>query len=275
LAGEDPQRTRRNALRYLAGSAAVFTLGGRALEAIAAPAHPARAPGEDEYDFIIARVNFPMNVRARGANWNVYPSGERYLLEEFTSVVRCKTKIMTNSSGQSPVHGNPSHFAAVVTLDDFENLRRFPFLFMTGEGAFKLSTPQSDNIKRYLEQGGFLLVDDCVFAPSGDDLYQSACAMLEHAFGTGSVVSIPDTHEVFHNVYDLSDMGLPHCQGKNHGARGVFLGDRMAVFLSSTDLHCGWADRSGEWFPNPALGIHGYREAIQMGVNILMYALSH
>ncbi|MHC4240451.1 MAG: DUF4159 domain-containing protein, partial [Planctomycetota bacterium] len=66
--------------------------------------------------------------------------------------------------------------------------------------------------------------------------------------------------------------------GQYHGARGVFVGDRLAVFLSSTDIHCGWADSRGRWFGTGGkrgIGKHGYKEAIQMGINIIMYALSH
>ena len=58
--------------------------------------------------------------------------------------------------------------------------------------------------------------------------------------------------------------------GQNYGARGVFVGDRLAVFLSSTDLHCGWCDSSGGVF-----GRQNYKKAIQMGINIVMYAISH
>jgi len=58
--------------------------------------------------------------------------------------------------------------------------------------------------------------------------------------------------------------------GQNHGARGVFVDDRLAVFLSSTDIHCGWCDSHGFEF-----GRYNYEKAIQMGINIIMYALSH
>jgi hypothetical protein len=217
-----------------------------------------------------------MNVGPRSADWNAYPGAERYLLQELSSVVRCKVKLPPNCSGESPAAGEDAQFNAVVTLDDDPaKLRNYPFLFMTGEGAFTFDQNQKATLKRYLEQGGFLLIDDCVLAPSGDHLYQSSYRMLEETFGKGSVANVPKDHEVFHNVYDLGSIGLPHCQGKNHGAKGIFLGDRLAVFLSATDIHCGWVDKTGNWFPNPALGRHAYKEAIQMGINIVMYALSH
>jgi len=106
------------------------------------------------------------------------------------------------------------------------------------------------------------------------------------------VQRIPLEHEIFHNVYDLGDEGLPYMEhqnrvllpgmrqprqrglpymhGQNHGARGVFIGDRLAVFLSSTDIHCGWCDSHGFEFDK-----QNYEKAIQMGINIIMYAISH
>ena len=71
---------------------------------------------------------------------------------------------------------------------------------------------------------------------------------------------------------------MPYIQAINYGARGVFVGDRLAVFLSSTDIHCGWCDRSLEQFGKGGkrgFGDHGYKEAIQMGINTIMYAMSH
>jgi len=128
---------------------------------------------------------------------------------------------------------------------------------------------------------------------NGDTIfYKSSYALLEEVFGSGSVKRIPLEHEVFHNVHDLGETGLPfmqmrsptpifgprrptqtalpHMHGQNHGARGIFVGDRLAVFLSSTDLHCGWCDSRGGVF-----GRHNYKKAIQMGINIIMYAISH
>ena len=100
--------------------------------------------------------------------------------------------------------------------------------------------------------------------------------MLEELFGQASVKRIPLDHEVFNNVYDLSNIGLPHIQGTDHGARGLFIGDRLAVFLSSNDLHCGWVDRDRSRYRNGGVrGKHGYPEAIKMGINIIMYSITH
>jgi hypothetical protein len=241
----------------------------------------------DRYDFIFARVRFEEGQpfgRSQGPDiWNVRPGGDANLLDEFSSVIRCKVKPIYNTHEWQPQYASAGQLNAVVTFDDFETVKPYPFLFMTGENYFKFTAKAKSNVKAYIERGGFIFMDDCVVGDGTDYFYQSARVMLEEIFGRGSLKRIPLGHEVFRNVYDLSDkgiptmqhkrmeqMGLPYILGQNHGARGIFVGDRLAVFLSSTDLHCGWCDRSGVYF-----GSNNYRQSIKMGVNVIMYAMMH
>ena len=223
----------------------------------------------DNYDFIMPRVKFACDARTI-ARWSVYPGADANLLREFSSVVRCKVKIPHGCNGTAPTYGSERQFNAVVDFTDMDRLRKYPFLFMTAEGEFAkgFNKGKRENLKQYIEEGGFLLMDDCVFNERADYFYQSAFRLLNEVFGPGAVQRVPNEHEVFHNVYDRSGVGMPYLQGVNHGARGVFVGDRLAVFLCSTDLHCGWA---GCW----SKGSSRYRDSIQMGINLIMYALSH
>jgi len=242
----------------------------------------------DRYDFILARVQFTeQGVKGQGKGpdvWNVRPGGDTNLLREFSRVIRCRVKPIRGAFDWNPQYATAGQLNAVVTFDEPDRLRRYPFLFMTGENYFAFSEVQKQNFKAYVEAGGFILMDDCVVGSGGDFFYRSSFGMLEEIFGPGSVRKVPREHEVFSNVYDLSQTGLPSLQynrrigrhaksaphGQNHGARGVFIGDRLAVFLSSTDLHCGWCDSHGfEW------GIDGYRNTIQMGINVILYAMTH
>lgn len=273
---------RRDFLR-LAGGALLAP--GAAVQATQTPYDPdARSDPTDldEYDFILPRVRFvEMAFRGRGKGpdvWNVRPGGDANLLRELARVVRCRVKPISRAFDWNPQYGHESQFNVVVTFDDPERLRHYPFLFMTGENHFEFAAEQKGNLKDYLTAGGFLLMDDCVVGSGGDFFYTSAFRLLEELFGRNSVRLIPRGHEVFHNVFDFTDTGLPVLQyggrggshGQNHGARGLFLRDRLAVFLSSVDLHCGWCDgRGATW------GIDGYRKAIQMGINIITYAMAN
>jgi len=248
----------------------------------------------DKYDFIMARVKFDHDEKEVD-KWDVRPGGDANLLEELSSVIRCKVKPIRDTNNWHPQYASEGQLNAVVTFDQPKKLKNYPFLFMTGENHFEFGAKQKRNLKEYIKRGGFLLMDDCVVGNGGDFFYKSAHKMLEEVFGAGAVQKIPREHEIFHNVYDLGDTGLPELQfkktrrpsgprprkqgqrsalpymhGQNHGARGVFIGERLAVFLSSTDIHCGWCDRDGSEFSRAS-----YEKAIQMGINIIMYAISH
>lgn len=242
----------------------------------------------DEYDFVMPRVKFTeQRIPGRGSGpdvWNVRPGGDANLLEELSAAVRCKVKPIKRTNNWEPQYAEQGQLNAVVTFDSLKEVTKYPFLFMTSENSYKFSENQKHNLREYITRGGFLLMDDCVVGSGGDFFYQSSYQLLEEVFGKGAVRRIPTEHEVFHNVYDLGDTGLPameyvrrrnpgglpYMHGQNHGARGVFIAERLAVFLSSTDIHCGWCDRHGvEW------GRPNYEKAIQMGINVIMYALSH
>ncbi|MHC4638647.1 MAG: DUF4159 domain-containing protein [Planctomycetota bacterium] len=233
----------------------------------------------DKYDFLMPRVKFQCNMQVND-KWNAFPGGDQNLLRKFSEVVRCRVKNVPDCVNNEPHDGHDRQFNAVVDLTNIEDLRKYPFLFMTASGSYTLSVNKKKNIRHYIEEGGFLFMDDCVHGKQddGDYFFRSSYKILEEIFTVGSVKRIPNEHEVFHNVYDFGDMGLPYIIGKNHGAHGIILDDRLAVLLSGTDLHCGWTDGRGWWFGKggrQGVGRHGHKEAIMMGINILMYAMSH
>jgi len=233
-----------------------------------------------DYDIFIARVKFDSDLSA-GDPWNIQPVGETYLLDEFCQVVRCQVKLFPELRRGRPGSGDLQHFNAVVDFNYAEGLHKFPFLFMTAGGHYSFNEIQKNNFKDYVEQGGFVLMDDCVAHGPGDFFYQSSCQLLEDVFGKAAVKTIGTEHEIFNNVYDLSQIGMPYIQGTQLPTRGIFIEDRLAVLLCATDVHCGWADRTQTWFgPNVARrfggrGLHGYNESIKMGINLIMYVLSH
>ncbi|MHC4423846.1 MAG: DUF4159 domain-containing protein [Planctomycetota bacterium] len=239
----------------------------------------------DKYDFIMPRVKY-IHQKKEVDRWDVRPGGDANLLEEFSSVIRCKVKPVRDTNDWKPQYAEQDQLNAVVTFEESEEVRKYPFLFITGENHYEFTAKEKVNLKEYIMRGGFLYMDDCVVGNGGDFFYKSSFKLLEEVFGNGAVKRVPHEHEIFHNVYDLGDTGLPYLEyvkkrrrkgkglpymhGQNHGARGIFAGNRLAIFLTSTDIHCGWCDSHGfTW------GKENYKKAIQMGINIIMYAISH
>jgi len=281
--GQCEKINRRQLLKKAGAEAVGSALVATGLCSTIQAGEPDNGPDDlDKYDFLMPRIKFTHEKREVD-RWNVRPGGDANLLRELSSVIRCRVKPVRRAYDWEPQWAVEGQLNAIVGFDE---------LFMTGENHYKFDDRQKTNLREYILRGGFLLMDDCVVASGGDFFYKSSYALLEEVFSSGALKRIPPEHEVFHNVYDLGDTGLPslqqlspipapglrrprqspipHMHGQNHGARGVFVGDRLAVFLSSTDLHCGWCDSRGGVF-----GRHNYKKAIQMGINIIMYAISH
>jgi hypothetical protein len=271
LKGE--KTTRRGFLTTAALAAAATALPVNAFAAAAPSARGAKAAPAAQYDFLLPRVKFACEEGAIDT-WNVSPGGDQNLLREAAPTLNLKVKLLPGVTSYDPYYGDEEDFDAVVYLSNAEELKKYPLVFMTGEGRFDLDRNERRALWEYVTSGGMMLIDDCVL-DGGDAFFKSAHAILAELFGRSAVVVIPHGHEVFTNVFDLSASGLPRIGGIYHEAEGIFVKGRLGVFLSSTDLHCGWTDIEGRWYTERVNGDTPYAASIKMGTNIIKYAISH
>jgi len=230
-------------------------LGGAALGAACGLLGAPRAARADKAvktgQFIFPRLQFSVYDNTPDI-WNVWPVGDVNL--------RAKLRELTNI--------NASQDAKVVRLDDFDDMCRHPFVFMTSEGYFKLAAKEERNLREFLERGGFILADDCVYNRTEDRFFRTYNKLLNKLFPDNPMRKIPYDHEIFHIYYSFTD-GCPHMQGVPHGAYGLFERGtgRIMTINCPGDIHCGWCNRF--WAGPKNL------EAIKMGINIIIYFLSH
>jgi hypothetical protein len=152
----------------------------------------------------------------------------------------------------------------IVALTD-ENLRAFPFLYMTGHGTVRLSPDERDALRAYLEDGGFLMINDSY----GMDT--TIRAMARQLFPDHPLEELSNDHPVFHSFYDMP--GLPKIHehdGKDPQAFGVTVDGRLVLFYNyESDIGDGLAD------PQVHNDSPAKREqAIRMAVNVFVYALT-
>jgi hypothetical protein len=154
----------------------------------------------------------------------------------------------------------------VVTLRD-DDLWGVPYIYMTGHGNVAWSEADLVTLRRYLQQGGFLHIDD------NYGMDASVRRELARLFPGRALVEVPLDHPVYHLVYDFP-RGIPKIHqhdGKPAQGFGIFLDGRLAVFYSyQTDLGDGWEDPEVHNDPPEK------REAaLRMGVNLFAYAVGH
>lgn len=144
---------------------------------------------------------------------------------------------------------------------------RYPFVYMTGHGNVVFSREDADNLRRYLEGGGFLHIDD------NYGLDPFIRREIKKVFPNADWVELPFNHPVYSQKYKFNQ-GLPKIHehdGKPAQGFGLFHQGRLVVFYSyECDLGNGWEDR--EVHNNPE---EVRQKALQMGANLLQFALTH
>ena len=143
-------------------------------------------------------------------------------------------------------------------------------------------------LRRYLLNGGFLMVDDFWGDVEYERFRQAIYPVLNQ-----DPVDLTIDHPIFHNVYQLKEMPqVPNVgaaiSGREYGItweerpgsntrevhyRGLFDQDRLvAIICHNTDLGDGW-EREGEdpWYFKE----FAEKRAYPMGINIITYAMTH
>ncbi len=167
-----------------------------------------------------------------------------------------------------------------VRLTD-PQLGRYPFLYTVEVGYMALTEPEVEGLRRYLQAGGFLVIDDFW----GSYEFENFQAQMQRILPGHPIVDIPLDHPIFNCFYDVNEIvQVPNVgQGMQGGptwesdgyypaVKGVFDEDgRLMVVINwNTDLGDAW-----EWAENPYYPLKFSTYAYQMGVNFIIYAMSH
>ena len=143
----------------------------------------------------------------------------------------------------------------------------FPFIHMTGHGNVVFSESDIKNLRKYLESGGFLHIDDNY----GMNIYIRR--EIKKLFPEIELIKIPSSHKIFDQKYKFKD-GLPKIHEhdkKKPEAFGILLNGRLSLLYTyETDLGDGWEDQE----------IHNNSEdtrmkALMMGANIIKYVFEN
>lgn len=203
----------------------------------------AQSSGIDS-DFRLARVQY-----RGGGDWYNDPSS-------LTNLIRFVNENL-------PVNINTRYDDVSIGSRD---ISRYPFLFLTGHGNITINATEAANMRRYLDNGGFLYIDD----DYGLDPFIRP--VLKEIFPDEELIEVPFSHPIYAQVYNYPQ-GLPKVHehdGKPPQGFAIFRNGRMVVFYTyESNLADGWADAEVHDVPE-SMRI----DALRMGANILMYALN-
>ena len=199
---------------------------------------------QNETGFQIARLKY-----SGGGDWYNDPSAEVNLLK----FVQANTNVKVNAQYK---------FVDVSSDEIFS----YPFLFLTGHGNIVLSTDEVNRLRKYLENGGFLYIDDDY------GLDKAIRREMKKVLPGNDFIEVPFSHKIF-NIFYKFENGIPktHEHDKNPPQTfGIFLGNRLSVLYTfESNPSDGWADPEVHNDPKDKR-----EEALKFGTNIIIYALS-
>jgi len=192
----------------------------------------------------------------------------RCFSDEFLSAVQKETGIATERRFRS------------VKLDS-EELFTYPFIMMTGEREFRLRPKERKNLRRYLENGGFLLASAGCSSKDWDRSFRREIKAVFHdpeeeeEEDTGDsedrrrLHKLDMTHPVFRVVHTIDRLKLHHA-GAEASLEAIELDGKAVVVYSPQGLN-DTAHTEGCC----CCGGNEIENSLAVNVNIVVYSLLH
>jgi hypothetical protein len=159
-----------------------------------------------------------------------------------------------------------------VRLKDPRTMQ-YPLLYMTGHDDFRWTREEADLLQKYLKAGGMLLADACCGRMA---FHQAFVRELGKALPEHKLEPLPRDHPLYSLHNQIEQVTYTPRVAEDFGGttaptlQGITLNGRLAVVYSRFDLGNGW-----EQFPHPYAYGYSDRDALAIGANVLVYAVTH
>jgi hypothetical protein len=164
----------------------------------------------------------------------------------------------------SPIDVEPTYEFVEITSDKFFT---YPFIFMTGHGNVEFSDVEVQRLRTYLDNGGFLYVDDDY------GLDKAFRREIKKVFPEQELRELPYSFGLYHCVYEFPT-GVPKTHehnGKAPQGFGLFHNGRLVVYYTyESNPSDGWDDPDVHGDPQEKRD-----EAFRFGTNLVVWALTN
>ncbi|MBC7651279.1 MAG: DUF4159 domain-containing protein [Deinococcales bacterium] len=195
----------------------------------------------------------------------------KYRSGDWDTDQRMPVNILNSLIEYTTIPINPQEKVIELSSNDIFN---YPFCYLSGHKLVQFDSIEADHFKRYVQNGGFVFVDDCnhdidgLFAKS----FEQQMTVL---FGADALKKIPKNHAVY-NAFFKFEKGPPNTVFELNGwgddlihdyLKAIEIKGRIGVLYSNKDYGCEWDyDFKNKRFLS--------EDNTRFGVNIIMYAMN-
>jgi len=144
---------------------------------------------------------------------------------------------------------------------------KMPFIYVASDNSFDISDVERDNLKKYFDTGGFMVLESATPAQGNNPARASLKQMVRDVLGAHArFTPIPESHELYHCFFDFN---VPP-QGAEISLRnnpvlyleGVWYKDRLVAVYSDKGYIVKWNEMENN------------QPQLKMGVNFIVFALT-
>ena len=146
-----------------------------------------------------------------------------------------------------------------------------PLIYISEPGYWSISEEGALNLRNYLLKGGFLILDDFEA-----NQWYNMDAQLLRALPEREWVELDDTHPIFGTFFYVEDIYVPHPFVAVEPRYMAIFEDNdprkrvMVLANHNSDLAEYW-----EWSASGLFAVDPTNDAYRLGVNYIIYALTH
>ena len=206
-------------------------------------------------EFIAARWHFGTNGLIGHMGWSHnYPWSEQHLNEFVAETTRIDVESLSY------------RLVELGTDEVFEH----PYTYVSEPGEMELTDQEVENLREYIDRGGFILIDDF----DGPRHLAQLRSQMWRAFPDKNLIPLTIDHPIFDLIFELQDLNgmAPYVPGGSLTYYGLLndRGEIAIVACHNNDLANFW-DRidQGSYPLRPST------DAFRMGINYLIYSMTH
>ena len=194
--------------------------------------------------------------RGMSSAWNHdFPRAEQNLM----TIVRDLTLLDARTDG-----------GLILALDD-PRLFHYPVAMMWEPGYWTMTDPEAARFREYLLKGGFAIFDDFEL-----DQWNNFEAQMHRVLPEGTFVKLDQSHQIFDTFFRMKTIDFPHPMfGYHPHYYGIFEDNDPAKRLMLIANHDNDVAEYWEWSGTASFSLAPTNEAYKLGVNYVMYALTH
>jgi len=212
-----------------------------------------------EYDsqFAFTRIRYGTRTGRNGGWEHDYPQADR----NFSAILDYISHTRVNLKGSN-----------IFDLDDpriFQN----PVIYMSEPGFWTTDEAEAKNLRAYLLKGGFIIFDDF----DGDPEWENLARQMKFVLPDHDFIRLDVSHPIFQSFFTLKTLNIPHpmLPGIEPVFYGLFDdnqtdGRMLAIANFNNDVGDYW-----EWSAEGLYGEAGTADAYRLGVDYLVYAMTH